>query len=109
MADDLGQDAVLFDEGLPLFIDHDLEVADTGMLYLKTSLTVTGFDELNILKPLYEVTDFILDNCEGEYHELFAIASELTREADKLRDLAQRIEDSTENVSDLFDAGNDAT
>ena len=40
-----------------------------------------------------------------DYRELYAIANELVSEAERLRALAQRMEDSTENVADLFDAG----
>jgi len=108
MIDDLGQDATLFDEGLPIFLDHDLEVSDSGMLYIKSTLNIGDFNEVEILKPLYETIEYVLDNTECEYWELYAIANELEREASKLRDVAQRMEDSTENVADLFDVTYDS-
>jgi hypothetical protein len=103
MIEDLGQDATLFDKGLPVYLDHDFEVADSGMLYLNSTLTVGDHDEVMISKTLYEIVDFVLDTSEPEYRELYAIANELEREAAKLRDVAQRIEDSDTNVADLFD------
>tara|TARA_R110001592_G_scaffold15514_1_gene67581 strand:+ start:547 stop:876 length:330 start_codon:yes stop_codon:yes gene_type:complete len=107
MVEDLGQDANLFDEGLPLFLDHDLEISDEGILYVRTSFTVGDLDEQVILKPFYEITEFILENEVPDYRELYAIANEMVSESNRLRALAQRMEDSTENVADLFDAGHD--
>tara|TARA_R100000544_G_C2196959_1_gene44686 strand:+ start:138 stop:470 length:333 start_codon:yes stop_codon:yes gene_type:complete len=107
MTEDLGQDLTLFDEGIPLFLDHDLVVADTGTLYINTSLTIGDDEDKLVQKPFYEVIDFILDECENDYHEIYGIANELVREAERLRDLAQKIEDSTRNVADLFDADYD--
>ena len=105
MVEDYGQDVNLFDEGLPLFIDHDFEISDDGMLNLKSYLTVGDLDEKVILKPFFEITEYVLDNEDMDYRELYAIANELVSEAERLRALAQRMEDSTENVADLFDAG----
>tara|TARA_R110000744_G_scaffold77081_1_gene152334 strand:+ start:218 stop:547 length:330 start_codon:yes stop_codon:yes gene_type:complete len=104
MIEDLGQDATLFDRGLPVFLDHDFEVADSGMLYLNSTLSIGDQDEVLIAKTLYEIVDFVLENSESDFRELYAIASELEREAAKLRDVAQRIEDSDGNVANLFDA-----
>tara|TARA_R110000822_G_C15274141_1_gene489506 strand:- start:45 stop:374 length:330 start_codon:yes stop_codon:yes gene_type:complete len=104
MIEDLGQDATLFDRGLPVFLDHDFEVADSGMLYLNSTLLIGDQDEVLIAKTLYEIVDFVLENSESDFRELYAIASELEREAAKLRDVAQRIEDSDGNVANLFDA-----
>ena len=103
MIEDLGQDATLFDKGLPVYLDHDFEITDSGMLYLNSTLTVDDHEEVLISKALFEITDFVLDNSESDYRELYAIANELEREAAKLRDVAQRIEDSDGNVADLFD------
>ena len=107
MVEDYGQDANLFDEGLPLFLDHDLEISDEGILHVKSYLTLGDLDEKVILKPFYEITEYILDNEDMDYRELYSIANELVSEADRLRALAQRMEDSTDNVADLFDAGYD--
>ena len=91
MIEYMEQDATLFDNGLPIYLEHDFEVMNSGMLYLKSTLIVGDYDE------------FALDNSEINYHEMYAIANELELEAAKLRDVAQRIEDSGENVADLFD------
>ncbi len=40
---------------------------------------------------------------------LYAVANEMVRESERIREKAQRIEDSTANVSDLFDADYDPT
>lgn len=106
---DYGEDGVLFADGLPFFLDHDLQVPDSGMLYLQTTLEVGEDEKVTIQKPFWEITQFVLDNAESEYGELYDIASELTREANKLRDLAQTIEVSDEVVADLFDADYDPT
>ena len=106
---DFGEDGVLFAEGLPFFLDHDLQVPDSGMLYLQTTLEVGEDEKVTIQKPFWEITQFVLDNAESEYGELYDIASELTKEATKLRELAQTIEGSDEVVADLFDADYDPT
>jgi len=107
MVEDYGQDINLFDEGLPLFLDHDFEISDEGILNIKSFLTVGDLDEKEIIKPFFEVTEYVLENEDIDYRELYAIANELVSEAERLRTLAQRMEDSTENVADLFDAGYD--
>ena len=103
MIEYMEQDATLFDNGLPIYLEHDFEVMNSGMLYLKSTLIVGDYDAVEIKKPIYEIVDFALDNSEINYHEMYAIANELELEAAKLRDVAQRIEDSGENVADLFD------
>ena len=107
MVEDYGQDINLIDEGLPLFVDHDFEISDEGILNIKSFLTVGDLDEKEIIKPFFEVTEYVLENEDMDYRELYAIANELVSEAERLRTLAQRMEDSTENVADLFDAGYD--
>ena len=104
---DFGEDGVLFADGLPFFLDHDLQVPDSGMLYLQTTLEVGEDEKVTIQKPFWEITQFVLDNAESEYGELYDIASELTKEATKLRELAQLKEDSEQNVADLFDTDYD--
>ena len=105
MVEEYNHDATLFEEGLPIYLDHDLEISDSGVLYLKSLLTVGDLDEQVILKPFWEITEYVLSNAEMDYRELYSIVNELVKEADRLKDLAQRMEDSTENVADLFDAG----
>jgi len=107
--DDFGEDGKLFDGGLPFFIDHDLQVATNGMLYVHSTIEIGDIERVVILKPFYEIVDDIVDNVEDDYLELYSIANELTKESERLRELAQKIEDSDHTVADLFDAGYDST
>jgi len=103
-AEDTGEDGRLFDEGIPFYIDHDLQIISSGTLFVQSTIEVGDIDRLTVLKPFYEIITDIIDNVEDDYGELFAIANELNREAERLRDLAQRIEDSDQSVADLFGA-----
>jgi len=102
-AEDTGADGRLFDAGIPFYIDHDLQVINSGTLFVQSTIEVGDIDRLTVLKPFYEIITDILDNVEDDYGELYAIANELNREAERLRELAQRIEDSDHSVADLFD------
>jgi hypothetical protein len=102
-AEDTGADGRLFDAGIPFYIDHDLQVINSGTLFVQSTIEVGDIDRLTVLKPFYEIITDIIDNVEDDYGELYAIANELNREAERLRELAQRIEDSDHNVADLFD------
>jgi hypothetical protein len=102
-AEDTGADGKLFDAGIPFYIDHDLQVISSGTLFVQSTIEVGDIDRLTVLKPFYEIITDILDNVEDDYGELYAIANELNREAERLRELAQRIEDSGQSVADLFD------
>lgn len=106
--EDLGQDATLFEDGIPIWIDLEFEVDDDGMFNVVIYLAVDEFEDLVIRKPLYEVIDYMLDE-ETDYSGLYAVANEMVRESERIREKAQRIEDSTANVSDLFDADYDPT
>ena len=108
-AEDTGEDGRLFDEGIPFYIDHDLQVISSGTLFVQSTIEVGDIDRLTVLKPFYEIITDILDNVEDDYGELYAIANELNREAERLRELAQRIEDSGHSVADLFDTAYDST
>lgn len=105
--EDLGNDAVLFEDGIPLWVDVDLEVDDDGQLAIVIDLTVDEFDEITIKRPLFEIVEGLLD--DSDYQMLYTVANELVRESERLREKAQRIEDSTANVSDLFDADYEST
>jgi hypothetical protein len=107
--DDCGEDGVLFPDGLTFFLDHDLQVTDNGSLYLQTTLEIGDLEKVVINKPFWEITQFLIDHAEDDYQELYAIANELIREADRLKDLAQTIEDSDHTVADLFDTDYDPT
>lgn len=105
--EDLGNDAVLFEDGIPLWVDVDLEVDDDGQLAVVIDLTVDEFDEITIKRPLFEIVEGLLE--DNDYKMLYTVANELVRESERLREKAQRIEDSTANVSDLFDADYEST
>jgi hypothetical protein len=105
--EDLGNDAVLFEDGIPLWVDVDLEVDEDGQLAVVIDLTVDEFDEITIKRPLFEIVEGLLD--DSDYQMLYTVANELVRESERLREKAQRIEDSTANVSDLFDADYEST
>ena len=100
---DLGNDATLFETGIPLWVDVDLQADEHGVLNFNIELTVDEFEEITVNKPLYEIIERTLSE-ESDYHQLYSLANELMRESEKLREKAQRIEDSAINVSDLFDA-----
>ena len=105
--EDLGNDAVLFEDGIPLWVDVDLEVDDDGQLAVVIDLTVDEFDEITIKRPLFEIVEGLME--DNDYQMLYTVANELVRESERLREKAQRIEDSTANVSDLFDADYEST
>lgn len=106
--EDLGNDAVLFEDGIPLWVDVDLEVDQDGVMNFVIDLTVDEFDELSIKKPMFEIVEELLSD-PSDYQMLYTISNELVRESERLREKAQRIEDSTNNVSDLFDADYEPT
>jgi hypothetical protein len=106
--EDLGQDATLFEGGIPIWLDLEFEVDVDGMFNVLIYITVDEFEEKVIRKPLYEVIEYMLDD-ETDYRGLYAVANEMVKESEKLREKAQRIEDSTANVSDLFDSAYDPT
>ncbi len=50
--EDLGQDATLFEGGIPIWLDLEFEVDDDGMFNVLIYLTVDEFEEKVIRKPL---------------------------------------------------------
>tara|TARA_R110002153_G_scaffold46549_1_gene131499 strand:- start:1261 stop:1599 length:339 start_codon:yes stop_codon:yes gene_type:complete len=107
MVEEYTPDANLFEEGIPLFIDHDLDIASNGTLQIKSLITAGDLDETIITKPFYEITDYVLDCADSDdisYTDLYSIANELTSESNRIRDLAQNIEDSSSSVAGLFDS-----
>lgn len=107
--EDLGQDANLFEDGIPLWVDVELEVDDDGILNIISNISVDDMEDIVIRKPFYEVIELMLHQLSISYFSLYEVANELVRESERLREKAQRMEDSTGNVSDLFDADYDAT
>ena len=102
MATDFGQDLTL---EVPLFIDHELEVDDYGVLNLESRIyTDPDGTVQNLSVPFYSMTDAIVEfhTDEGNYNQLYTIANELTKESERMREVADKIEDSTASVADLF-------
>jgi hypothetical protein len=104
MADDYGEDGVLFADGLPFFLDHDLQVLDSGTLIVVSYLEIGETEKVTVNKDFYDIVSTIIDDVEEDYQELYAIAAELDRQADRLREKALIIEDSDHTVADLFGA-----
>lgn len=113
MSQEFYEDGKIIEGGLPFQVEHDLQIMDGvssgGILHVQSTLEVDGFDKIVINKPFSEVIQYILDNTDEDYRELYSISNQLVSEADRLRDLAQKIEDSEHNVADLFDTSYDST
>ena len=83
MVEEYTPDANLFEEGIPLFIDHDLDIASNGTLQIKSLITAGDLDETIITKPFYEITDYVLDCADSDdisYTDLYSIANEFNYE-----------------------------
>lgn len=110
MAEDIGQDANIFPDGVPIFIYTFLEHDDDGILQHETTLSIEGEEDIIVTRGFYEILDEVkqehVDN--NDYNSLFDLAGDLTKEAERLREEAERIENSTRSVADLFNA-NDRT
>ena len=82
-----------------------VEVNEGGILQIVLNLFAS--DEGNSQKvriDFYNVTEKILSHHKdtGEYHHLFAISEEMSREAERIRMEAVSMSDSEEAVADLF-------
>ena len=94
---------------VPVYLEHDLEVDDDGTLYLNSFLYLSDNDDSTEVRiefqPIVEtVIDIARDFGDG-YKQLYGIAHEFERHADRMRDVASRMEDSLTNVGDLFEVG----
>ena len=87
------------------FVDNGIEIDDTGRCYI-VNFIHTNDDE----EPVEAKVDFdrVIENLieyynglQG-YQTLYAIAHELSRQAERLRDCASRYENSDDVVHDLF-------
>jgi len=110
MSEDIGQDANIFPDGIPLFADIFLEHDDQGVLQHELTLQIEGEEDIVITKGFYEIIDEVKEDHidSQDYNALYELAADLTREAERLREEAERIENSTRSVADLFNA-NDRT
>jgi hypothetical protein len=95
---------------LGVSVDNDLEVDDEGVLHIVTFIFVEdNEDATEIHLGFEEVVENLIDFYRGDpletagYQQLYSIANELARQADRLRDVAGQMEDR--NISgNLFDA-----
>lgn len=106
MLEDVGEDATLYPDGVPVFLDHEFKLDEEGVLHLDSIITITfeGDTAISISKGMYEIVDEQIDALSDldDYHTMYAIAAEFTKEAERIREVANRIEDSVRNVADLF-------
>jgi len=91
------------------YVDTDLQVNDSGLLQIVLKLFVPSDDDDDdraneVRIDFYNITEGILAHHKdtGEYHHLFAISEEMTREAERIRMEAVSMSDSEEAVADLF-------
>lgn len=96
--------------GVPLHVDHDFEVDQDGVGYLVTFLYVGDEDTATETRvDLEGVVDDLCDfygDAEG-YRQLYLVAHEFSRMAERLREKAGYIEDSDRAVGDLFHLDDD--
>tara|TARA_R100000951_G_scaffold108033_1_gene103931 strand:- start:1161 stop:1475 length:315 start_codon:yes stop_codon:yes gene_type:complete len=87
-------------------VDIDIEVSDHGICYLVALIYVGNEEEPHEARvELSGIVESIKDDYVdvGDYTELYIIAHELTRQGEKLREVARNMEDSVSAVEDLFD------
>lgn len=102
MATNIGQDLNL---EVPLFVDHDLEVDDYGVLNLDSRIYTDPDGSAQTLSvPFYIMIDVVVEfhSEASDYNQLYTIANELTKESERIREVADKIEGSTASVADLF-------
>ena len=100
---------VSLDLGVPVYLEHDLEVDDDGVLYLNSFLYIGENDDSTEVRiefqPIVDsVVDLARDFNDG-YKQLYGIAHEFDRHSARMRELAERMEDSVVNIGDLFEVG----
>tara|TARA_B100001059_G_scaffold221728_1_gene244972 strand:- start:1020 stop:1361 length:342 start_codon:yes stop_codon:yes gene_type:complete len=100
---DNGQ-SILLDFGF--ILTHELSIDEHGVLNITASVhdELTEHLQKTIKAPFYQLTDYLvnLPDADQDYNQLYAIANELVRESERIREVADRIETSTANVADLF-------
>ena len=96
---------------VPIGLEYDLEINKDGVLVIQTELWLDEDMVTPVSMPFYLMVDGLFDstNKDLDFNTLFAIANDLTREAERIREVAIRIEDSTANVADLFNTSFDPT
>lgn len=94
---------------LDISLENDLEIDADGVLHIITFIFVDDSDEPTEVRLSFEeviegLIDFYRDDPieQAGYQQLYSIANEFTRHADRLRDVAGQMEDR--NIAgDLFD------
>ena len=98
------------DVSLRLIVDADIEVDPHGVCNIVPTVFISDEDEGYEFKiPLEGVIDALIEEYRDSYayNQLYVIAHELGRQAERLRTVGGTIEDSTNAVSDLFNISDD--
>lgn len=90
-----------------VFVDNDIEVDDHGICRI-VSLIFVGDEQEDCVEARVELSAVIDEIIEfykdtDSYNQMYLVAHELARAAERLRSVAGTIEDSNTAVSDLFD------
>lgn len=92
---------------VPVYVDNDIEVDDNGICRI-VSLIYVGEEQdecvearVDLSAVIDEIIEFYRDS--HSYHQMYMVAHELARSAERLRSVAVTIEDSETAVSDMFD------
>ena len=90
------------------YFENDLEIDDDGACELVTLVYVADEEDPIVVKASFEsvISDVIEAYTEmgvDQYQQIYSLAHELSRNAERLRSTAQQMEDSFTVVSDLFD------
>lgn len=83
------------------FIDADFEIDDNGNCYVVSLVYTTDEDDpVESKVELEAVVDSLIDHLDdvGGYQDLFSIAHEFSRQAERLRDAASRYEDIRDGI-----------
>jgi len=95
---------------VPITVDADIEVDPHGVCNVIATIFVSDDDEGYEAKvPLEHVIDALIEEYRDTYafNQLYIVAHELSRQAERLRAVGGTIEDSTIAVSDLFNVPDD--
>ena len=89
-------------------VDTDLFIDNDGFFYLTIHVYQDEDDSQEVKLPFGTLIENLLSFYKEEYgvdgyQDLYSIAHELTRQAEKLRESASNMEDSINNIGDLFD------
>ena len=91
---------------VPIYVDADIEVDDHDICNIVTLIYVGDDEECYEARVALDViVDGLIETFRDtySYNQLYVIAHELSRQAERLRSVGNYIEDSTTVVSNLFD------